>query len=543
VCGARTACGQRYSSLRCAMAGGTEQRAQIPEIEIEIGVFLLQNPAHYRDLEALLELYEPTSQLLKNLLSAFKQSIERDGAPQFVDKYLSYTEAQFWINTARQMLHLQVGDLSQLPKLRKYLENEGRAQQLRRAAMALNEALQRGAPLDTIKDYLFQIQNLMFREERALDLAGIVEFIQKLRDERERPKSHAFPYMEDVFGFPVHIYNKDLTVIMGRTGRGKTTMSLNLARSYIENGKVVCYISTEMDERAIATKFASIVAGVPWSDLWGKDFNEESAVAAATALRNILEGGNGGLFVFHAPACTPSDIAYAVSLARANYGKVDAVIVDYIQQVSSSYTYRSEETRAAELARITREIADIIVDCGAAGIIVSQVNAQGEVKDSRAVAERAALLVRLGMFAYSDFERYILYLLRVADKDAIVTADKRAALRALYTKLIDVEIVKNRYGSNSAENVGFIEWNPQSGQFLRAVTIQELKERAREILGGAELAVKQERKKPRKTAPSSTPSAQEDAANEVGVPYIDARSLNWWGKETDDEQTVDEFPF
>lgn len=522
---------------------------QIPAIEVELGVFLLLNPAHYRDLEALLDMYEPTSPLLASLIKAFKQSVEVEGSPQFVDKYLSHAESQFWLEAMNRTAHLQVGDLSQLPKIRRHLENEGRAQQMRRAAQALSEAIQRGAPLETLKEYIFQIQNLMFREERALDLSGIVELLDKLRDERERPKSHSFPYLGDVFGFPVSIMNKDLTVIMGRTGRGKTTLSLNLARSYVEEGKVVCYISTEMDERAIATKFASIVSGVAWSHLWGKDFNEESAVAAAAALRELLNKSEGGLFVYHAPACTPSDIAYAISLARANYGKVDAVILDYIQQISSSYVYKGEETRAAELGRITREIADVVVDCGAAGIIVSQVNAQGEVKDSRAVAERAALLIRLGMFAYSDFEKYIKYLLRLP-KETIITSDKRAALRALYRKLLDVEIVKNRYGSNSAEQVGFLEWNPETGQFLRAVTITEVKDECKQIIGTDELPVKQERRKPQKARTEPQDIVDDagafgapDKGQEVGLPHIDYGS--WFARKADEseEDEIDDFPF
>lgn len=497
------------------------RKVNIPSIEVEIGVFLLLNPAHYRDLEELFVYYKPVSPLLASLLDAFKRASE-EGTPHFVDKYLSVAEKQFWLEATARFSHLQVGDLSMLPKIRKYLETEGRKQEVIRSAAALSDALQRGAPIDTVKEYLLQLQLMVFREERALDLKDIIDLLHKLRDAAERPKTHPFPFLKEIFGFPVHIVNNDITVVMGRTGRGKTTLSLNLAKSYIQENKVVCYVSTEMDERAIATKFASIVAGVPWSQLWGQDFSEEAANMAISVLRGLYEISEGGLFVYHAPACTVSDVAYAISLTRANYGRVDAVFVDYIQQLGTTVNKASDETRAAELARIIRELADIITEHRAAGIIVSQVNAAGEVKDSRAIAERAALLVRLGMLSYDDFEKYALYLLH-KPKGTVIPAHKRAALRSLYRNLVDVEVVKNRYGSHSAGQLGFIEWNPETGQFNRPVTVNELKDRLLEILSDVsdveELQPRKGKSRRRADAndfdlPSFTPTLNQEEADE-----------------------------
>lgn len=504
---------------------------EFSSIEMELGAFLLLFPSHYKDLETFLLKYQPSTHLLSILLQSFRSAIEKDGSPQFVDKYLPHSVHQIWLEYVNRARHLI--DLSLLPKLRKYLENEVRNQELRQCVEALRNAFERGAPEREIKEIFNRIQLLFFSGERGLYLIDIPKLLESLRDEKVRPKSIPFPFLQDVFSFPVDIFHKDITVVMGRTGRGKTTMALNIAKEYLLNDKVVCYITTEMDEQAIATKFASVVSGVSWSTLWGRDFDENNALLAASKVESLTK--DGGLYIYHAPACTVSDISYAVSLCRANYGRVDAVILDYIQQVMSGY-YRGEDTRAAELARIVREFADIVVENSAAGIVISQVNAQGEVKDSKAVAERAALLIRLGMLDFKDFVKYVLQMLKLP-QDVTITSDKREKLRSIYRQWLDVEVVKNRYGAHSAGQKGFLVWVPETGQIVSAVSQPEFHQTMEKILLGNDI-------------PQQTPKRKKSEKGKKGemelpsyAPELPNTSLGDIMDMDDDSVDIDEFPF
>jgi len=444
---------------------------EIIPAEITLGVLLLKHPQVYRMLEENLLAYTPQSDLLRELIEAFRKADEIKGDLFYAQTYLSKEAYAFWMEQLQQVGGAISADyVEEVSKFRQYLENEARRQQIALLAKTVLDAVEYGESEDVVKESVFKLQSLLIQREHALKLADIPELLLNLKSESFRPKLHEFPFVSDLFGNKVYIYNNDITLIMGRTGRGKTTLALNLARTYIENGKVVCYVSTEMDERALATKFASIVSGVEWTRLWGESVEETLLEKAAANVRALSLAG-GGLFIYHSPACTPSDIAYAASLTRSIYGKVDVVIVDYIQQVGSSLV-RRDETRASELGRITREFADLVIDYGAAGVVVSQVNEKGDVKDSRAIAERAALVVRLGMMGYIEFERFVLKLLKMYDKH--LDAEESSQLRALYKRLIDIEVVKNRYGFSSAGHIGFVEWEPTTGQFLQPWSLPQL---------------------------------------------------------------------
>lgn len=458
--------------------------ADISPIELELGAFLILNPQRYRDLEEKLARYTPHAPLLEELLDAFRKAIEVDGSPIFVDKHISRETHEKWMRLI-QVYHIHTFAPDIVVKLRRYLDAEGRKQQLLAVFSALQQAVAQKGVTDEVKALMHQAQVLLLRDERALDLEQMLSFLRALTEsERVRPQCHPFPYLQEALGFPVDIYHRDLTVVTGRTGRGKTTMSLNLARSYLDAGKVVCYVSTEMDERALAAKFCAIISKTPWRYIWGRQFNEELAKKAVQALEEYVRErkGEGGLFIYHAPACTVSDISYAATQCSSIYSRVDLLVVDYIQQVSSG-VYKREETRAAELAAITREIADIAVSHNAAAVVVSQVNSLGEVKDSRAIAERAALVVRIGMWNYTHFEGYVKRMFGY-DKNAIFPAEIKGALQEIFRHIMDVEVAKNRYGPLGEGKMGFLWWNPSTGVIERPLTISELNNKLSEVLGG-----------------------------------------------------------
>jgi len=465
---------------------------RLTPLDIEIGVFLLYHPQRVVDLWDLLSQYEPEGEELTSLIEAFRMSLDNRQSPVFVDEYLSEAAFNFWATQRIKYLHVKDA-LERLSVYRNYLEEKVRLQQLHKKVHVLVQTLKSGVVNPRVLlEKLYDIYSLVSGGEREITSDDVVKLLMQILEGKKAPKVHPFLFFSDVFGYPVNIYYKDLTVVAGRTGRGKTTVSLNLAHSYLLSGKKVCYISTEMDEEAIATKFASIVVGVPWDKIWG-NVDPNVVQQAISALESLLKVENrenlGGVFFYHAPYCTISHIAYAMGKAKAYFEgeDLDCVIVDYIQQVDVERV-RKETTRAQELGSIARQIADLAVQYNCAAVVVSQVNDAGEVKDSRAIAERAALVIKLGMLSPEGFAEYLLNLVGYPKKKAGRDIIKRA-LHTLTRKYLDVCIAKNRYGVSEPTRVELIEWNPQTGRILGGANISEVVNMVNRIVNEVEMVV------------------------------------------------------
>ncbi len=241
----------------------------------------------------------------------------------------------------------------------------------------------------------------------------------------------------------------------------------------------------------------------------------------------------GSFAVLHAPVISYADIDVTVRTRAEAWGGVDLLVVDYIQQVIG---FQELESRALQLRRIVQSIHHLSSEVGSAALLLSQLNDQGDVKDSRSIEEEAALCLRIGMWT---MERFITRMWRAAGlkDDTPLTPEIREAFKEIFQTHIDMEVKKNRYGENLSGWTFFVVWEGETG---RAKNIVEWTTVARTIANQFRGV----------TTPSSSSSSNNRLGQRKGSKNeekVDPSALaQSFFKEFPDEEITDEteeFPF
>lgn len=409
----------------------------------------MRAPARWLEFADLLLAYEPYAEMpeFRALVHAFHQATTSFNDPSqyfallepkirrfWDDLYWSYSTTLPGVEAADEVYRLRVSLAETLTRL----EIKGIIAEI---AEGIDKFEQ---PLDVYRNKLMESFHRLVPREGIITWDEAPKVIEDYLVGRRVTRAFPFPFLKDVFNFDVDIFTGDISLLMGRTGRGKTTFAINVAKEFIAEGRIVCYISTEMSEDSILTKLLACITGKEWKYLYGRNQTQAVLEEALAELRAFQEQHNGKFFVLHKARCTVSDIAAAATYTRSLYGGLDLIIIDYIQQIESGLR-RREDTRAYELAQIVSEIADIATYNSCAVIVVSQVNSQGEVKDARAIEERAGLAVRIGMKSDREFADEIMKSIGLGGK--YTPPELMELFSAKFRHILDVEIKKNRYGA------------------------------------------------------------------------------------------------
>jgi len=133
-------------------------------------------------------------------------------------------------------------------------------------------------------------------------------------------------------GGMVGLARKWLVVVAGVTGTGKSYFVLNLAAHAVRQGKRVGMINVEMTQMAVATRFLTILTGIPRYRLeMGSHFNEDLWDAAHKRADEIFEDTGGTLITNESTVFNIEQVEESYkSLTDAG---VTVIIVDYAQLV------------------------------------------------------------------------------------------------------------------------------------------------------------------------------------------------------------------
>jgi KaiC/GvpD/RAD55 family RecA-like ATPase len=134
--------------------------------------------------------------------------------------------------------------------------------------------------------------------------------------------------------------------LAGNTGQGKSVVALNLAVSAVRAGESVCFVSLEMTQSQLATRYLAMMSGTPVFRLeQGKYLDLDSHVAAERAVQEIFDKTGGVLRVNRNTLSDLDKITEAILHEWEHHG-CRYVIVDYMQL---AYVKQAEN----DIARIT----------------------------------------------------------------------------------------------------------------------------------------------------------------------------------------------
>lgn len=235
------------------------------------------------------------------------------------------------------------------------------------------------------------------------------------------------------------------------TGSGKSLLALNMAAAAVRAGERVAFMSLEMSQEQLATRFLAIASGVSVNEIeQGRSFQVSSWKGASKALAEIYEQTGGCMYVNRARFSKLSDLLSVMRYQHEIHG-CRYVITDYMQLVWVEGAAR-EKARDEKIAETSHRIRDLAAELNIISLALSQFNRETS-------KNREQPPTPFGLMGGSSIEN---------DSDQIVLIDHSTRTKTddggLLTRLL---LAKNRHGS--MDNFG-VKWDYRS---LRIKEIQQ----------------------------------------------------------------------
>lgn len=197
----------------------------------------------------------------------------------------------------------------------------------------------------------------------------------------------------------------DLIIVAARPSMGKTTFSLNICENVALAGGTVLIFSMEMKDRSLIEKTIASVGRIECEKLKrGSVYNEQEdtgrLVSAVTRLKD------SGLWIDDRPALSPTDVRAAALKVKRKAGKLDLIMVDYLQLMRIP---GFSEGRVNEVSEISRSLKALAKEIDCPVIALSQLNRSleqrpnkrpmnSDLRESGAIEQDADVI----MFIYRD---------------------------------------------------------------------------------------------------------------------------------------------
>jgi replicative DNA helicase len=162
----------------------------------------------------------------------------------------------------------------------------------------------------------------------------------------------------------------DLVIIAGRPSMGKTAFAMNIAENAaIEDQKVVGMFSLEMSREALLLRLLCSRARVDshkmrTGSLWRDDMTK--------VVRAMDELAHAPIFIDDTPGIVLSEMRAKARRLKQSQGKLDLLIVDYLQLMSGGG--RRYENRTQEVSAISRGLKGLAKELNVPVIALSQLS-------------------------------------------------------------------------------------------------------------------------------------------------------------------------
>lgn len=173
-----------------------------------------------------------------------------------------------------------------------------------------------------------------------------------------------------------------MTIIAAETNGGKSTLAVNIANTAASRGFGVALFTLEMDRDEICDLIVSINCEVNRNYFNTGDFTERDVQTMVAKSGRLAELP---LWIDDSPTLTAAQIRQRVTQLK-NEGRIRLVIVDYIQIVTPDDQREPREQQVAGIARALRVMAK---EVKLPLIVLSQLNDDGKLRESRVVAHEA----------------------------------------------------------------------------------------------------------------------------------------------------------
>ena len=199
-----------------------------------------------------------------------------------------------------------------------------------------------------IEKIISKLQKIEFQTEKEETFVNLVVRTAKLIESNINKKKNYDLYTGffDLDALTDGLHEGELTIIGARPGVGKTTFSLQIAERIAEKGKNVVYVSLEMSEEQVIQKLLAKKARVNSRKIRNGNLESQEIDKIGLACAKISD-----LSMHILTKINTIQQIEIVTRRMKNKGKLDLLVIDYLQLVKSIGNFKSREQEVADISR------------------------------------------------------------------------------------------------------------------------------------------------------------------------------------------------
>lgn len=158
----------------------------------------------------------------------------------------------------------------------------------------------------------------------------------------------------------------DLIIVAGRPSMGKTALALNIAENVAADDGVALVFSMEMGARQLVERSVCRFGGIQTIAVRNGDMLQEDFDRLSVAMHRLA---GKRLVIDDTPSTSPARMRAKARKVKHRYGRLDLVVIDYLQLMAGDGNTRSEQ-----LGGLTRALKLMARELGAPVVVLSQLN-------------------------------------------------------------------------------------------------------------------------------------------------------------------------
>lgn len=180
------------------------------------------------------------------------------------------------------------------------------------------------------------------------------------------------------------------TLISGETGSGKTALACNIALNVAEQGIGVMIFSLEMRHQELASRLSCAKARVSWQNLCAGRSSVDDLARLDTANQALSVQP---IIVDDSSDLTPSKLRARLVRVGERFKvaglPLGLVVLDYLQLMDGKELVERGANREQEVSKIAREFIRVVREQEMHGLLLSQLNDDGQIRESRAALQHS----------------------------------------------------------------------------------------------------------------------------------------------------------
>ncbi len=248
----------------------------------------------------------------------------------------------------------------------------GAANEIARLALVRDDA--RGAVEDASRLLFAVSETSLHRDIVSLEVA-LNRYIAQIEERGDAAQAGVPTGLKTLDAKTGGLQPSDLILVAGRPGTGKTSLALCfIEHAALREGKTCAFFSLEMSELQIVQRLISMTAEIDGNRIRRGRLSLPELQAISDASGRLQQAQ---IYVEESSRLTVTDILAKSRRLQAERGKLDLIVIDYLQLIEG---IGDDDNRVQEVAKISRALKAIARELEVPVVALSQLSRQIETR-------------------------------------------------------------------------------------------------------------------------------------------------------------------